>query len=65
MIIGRQYQVAFKALNQKLTISLFSVNNTNVLSHPNSITVLLLKNRGHNEVTGVIISILGVRFEIL
>jgi hypothetical protein len=54
MAIDRQYQAAFQALNQKLTISLYPVNNTNVISHPNTITVLLLKSGRHREIQGIL-----------
>jgi hypothetical protein len=45
----RQYQAVFHVLNQKLTISLYSANNTNLISHLNLITVLPLRNTRHKE----------------
>jgi len=54
MTIVRQYQAALQALNQKLTISLYSVNNANVISHQNTITVLLIKRGRHREIQGVL-----------
>ncbi len=58
MTITRLYQTAFHALNQKLTISLYSVNNTNVISRLNAIIVLPLKHKSYKEKSGVLITLL-------